>query len=836
MQPANRLFNYIPYEGSYVPLDIDNIFKLTGMAHEKVQQQLSLLDKISEQTRNIPTYIDQDRQYVKDKLRSLDDEITKIVDTNVNLLDSKNTGKVMQLAKSYAFDPEFVSITNRTNRIKDNEKVIEDGMKKGNIAPENFWDYRQSILKENERFKLEGKYLDNPLLDYNLLPYANIREELNTASKDINDSMTEISIPVITPQYQYIEKIKMANSGLANEYHNAKTDEERKAVLDKNRLFLSNIYTKGLSNAAIRQMEVAARMQGKDLAEYVEEVTGSYADANNNIIVNINDFGINEWTKFSEELEMKRAEMQQRLKIAQAEEAGRNARARAAEAGRDRRHRDKLENDKNNTVDQAFEPQQTNYISGTQAELLGIGDNVYTDIDNNKKALEGLHKSIFVQSGSNKGKISQTFNDAVLAQTLDTFAGPDKELLKKYVEYEKSQNGAVLVFNQGSAVKDKKIIASSGTTNYYETAARLSEQEKQIIIKFKKAAVARANEYNHRLASTSYALESSKSRIKEVLGDDIDDRTIAALQKAEKARIEQEKITENMLNSDAATEGMLVLDVKADGQRAFERVLKEEEKTNPNLRAAVKKLEELKKTKNVVTADAYYPTSPTLTATERNQINGGIRQTLVTALDPAVTQPIYDTTGKIITDSNEIDRVRSIITQSVNDVKGDDVGGNGLGYIYDKNTGTWRIIVRTGNKTGTSSGATYQIKINEGQVPPIIRNTENYRYKQANDAVLKKYGSVNILGGIKVNRNVNQVTQENEVVYTIGNRKYHGSEDLYDDLKSLESQQALAIALSNGGDTAALRVLELTLKESLEGVSDVEINEAAKIILENFKK
>jgi hypothetical protein len=174
----------LDYKPVYARPDMNIMLKIIEAGAEKVAHQQDMLNKVEDSVRKTPAYLDQDVDYVGNVTKQIDTEISGMMDGTVDLLDPANTGKVMQIAKKYMYDPELAKITSRTGKISKSQEQIEAMRKANKISAENYWEFNQSILNANNEFANSKKYNPDVNLHYDIVPYTDERaEKLETLLK-----------------------------------------------------------------------------------------------------------------------------------------------------------------------------------------------------------------------------------------------------------------------------------------------------------------------------------------------------------------------------------------------------------------------------------------------------------------------------------------------------------------------------------------------------------------------------------------------------------------------------------------------------------------------------
>jgi hypothetical protein len=259
----------LDYKPVYARPDMNIMLKIIEAGAEKVAHQQDMLNKVEDSVRKTPAYLDQDVDYVGNVTKQIDTEISGMMDGTVDLLDPANTGKVMQIAKKYMYDPELAKITSRTGKISKSQEQIEAMRKANKISAENYWEFNQSILNANNEFANSKKYNPDVNLHYDIVPYTDERaEKLETLSKI---PLHTISTPIMSADGRWIHDrtIKAVDPQMARNIQYAKTPEEKQMYIDQNDKQLTALFLANMSEGARQQLIAQAKMNGaKTEADY----------------------------------------------------------------------------------------------------------------------------------------------------------------------------------------------------------------------------------------------------------------------------------------------------------------------------------------------------------------------------------------------------------------------------------------------------------------------------------------------------------------------------------------------------------------------------------------
>lgn len=257
----------LDYKPVYARPDMNIMLKIIEAGAEKVAHQQDMLNKVEDSVRKTPAYLDQDVDYVGNVTKQIDTEISGMMDGTVDLLDPANTGKVMQIAKKYMYDPELAKITSRTGKISKSQEQIEAMRKAGKISAANYWEFNQSILGANEAFAKSKKYNPDVNLHYDIVPYGDPRGENMETLKTL--PIHEIAVNLTTPdgKYNYTRSIKAANPQMQTAILYAPTKEAKEAAILENDRQLTAMFVSAMSDGAKQQLIAEAKMQGAKTPE-----------------------------------------------------------------------------------------------------------------------------------------------------------------------------------------------------------------------------------------------------------------------------------------------------------------------------------------------------------------------------------------------------------------------------------------------------------------------------------------------------------------------------------------------------------------------------------------
>jgi hypothetical protein len=252
----------LDYKPVYARPDMNMMLKIIEAGAEKVAHQQDMLNKVQDKVRLTPTYLNQDTHYVADLTSKIDGEVSGMMDGTIDLLDPANSGKVVNIAKKYMYDPELISIAGRTGRINKSQEQIEAMRKAGKISAANYWEFNQSIQQADSEFDSSGKYNKDVKLHYDIVPYTDERaEKLETLSKI---PLHTITTPIMSADGRWIHDrtIKAVNPEMARNIQYAKTPEEKQMYIDQNDRQLTALFLANMSEGARQQLIAEAKMRG----------------------------------------------------------------------------------------------------------------------------------------------------------------------------------------------------------------------------------------------------------------------------------------------------------------------------------------------------------------------------------------------------------------------------------------------------------------------------------------------------------------------------------------------------------------------------------------------
>lgn len=270
----------LDYKPVYARPDMNIMLKIIEAGAEKVAHQQDMLNKVEDSVRKTPAYLDQDVDYVGNVTKQIDTEISGMMDGTVDLLDPANTGKVMQIAKRYMYDPELAKITSRTGKISKSQEQIEAMRKANKISAANYWEFNQSILGANEAFAKDKKYNSDVNLHYDIVPYGDVAAEsmkVVAATKTYKNTYTVHG----ADGYIRTETIDAANTDVAAEMYNAAINKDAAAYEKAKQLnddILTNQFMNTLSGEALGQLKAEAKMLGIDPFDHIKTKMKGYVE------------------------------------------------------------------------------------------------------------------------------------------------------------------------------------------------------------------------------------------------------------------------------------------------------------------------------------------------------------------------------------------------------------------------------------------------------------------------------------------------------------------------------------------------------------------------------
>jgi hypothetical protein len=294
----------LDYKPVYARPDMNIMLKIIEAGAEKVAHQQDMLNKVEDSVRKTPAYLDQDVDYVGNVTKQIDTEISGMMDGTVDLLDPANTGKVMQIAKRYMYDPELAKITSRTGKISKSQEQIEAMRKANKISAANYWEFNQSILGANSEFASSKKYNPDVNLHYDIVPYGDPRGENMETLKTLPLHTITTTIFSADGRWLHDRTIKAVNPQMAANIQYAK-GEEKAIYIAENDKQLTAMFVSAMSDGAKQQLIAEAKMHGAktedDYQAYIQKSVLGVVDMANDADISDGNYKVNEYTKMQME-------------------------------------------------------------------------------------------------------------------------------------------------------------------------------------------------------------------------------------------------------------------------------------------------------------------------------------------------------------------------------------------------------------------------------------------------------------------------------------------------------------------------------------------------------
>lgn len=194
---------YLPYKSTTPDFNLNTWASIAEMGFKQSMMMHEMLDKSYQTVLATKPTIAQDKKYVKDKMDNLNKQIESFTGSG-SFIAPHNMGKIRQLMREHAYDPELMAINQRTEKINEVYKRINDEK----LPASNYYDFISSLDKANEEFAVTGKYDPNININYTVTPYSNISKKMMTVVSEIDP--VEISSIRTTQDgmYHYIETTK----------------------------------------------------------------------------------------------------------------------------------------------------------------------------------------------------------------------------------------------------------------------------------------------------------------------------------------------------------------------------------------------------------------------------------------------------------------------------------------------------------------------------------------------------------------------------------------------------------------------------------------------------
>lgn len=466
----------LDYKPVYARPDMNIMLKIIEAGAEKVAHQQDMLNKVEDSVRKTPAYLDQDVDYVGNITKQIDTEISSMMDGTVDLLDPANTGKVMQIAKKYMYDPELAKITSRTGKISKSQEQIEAMRKAGKISAANYWEFSQSILGANEAFAKSKKYNPDVNLHYDIVPYGDVAAEgmkVVAATKTYKESYRTTG----PDHYINIETIEAANPQIALKLRNASITGDMDAynkAKEENDTILTNQFINTLSGEAVGQLKAEAKMLGEDEFGYITKRMKGYVEMVNGYSHTIDKSELDANYKLQEEFRQ-RVAIQKMADLAAKtrQDAELAARAREGELNRNA-VKNKEEKDAEAAEVRTTQGSNVTYVASTPASKFGIPKAEFS-ISAVKKKINTLEK-----------QIGNSYNTTVVDLNKALAKGEYPGIKGKAMVYVDQTTGKLAITYHGehnteAAASDKerlKLMVDQQNANITATKAQIAEMKK----------------------------------------------------------------------------------------------------------------------------------------------------------------------------------------------------------------------------------------------------------------------------------------------------------------------------------------------------------------------
>lgn len=728
----------LDYKPVYARPDMNIMLKIIEAGAEKVAHQQDMLNKVEDAVRKTPAYLDQDVDYVGNITKQIDTEISSMMDGTVDLLDPANTGKVMQIAKKYMYDPELAKITSRTGKISKSQEQIEAMRKAGKISAANYWEFSQSILGANEAFAKSKKYNPDVNLHYDIVPYGDPRGENMETLKAM--PVHEVTVNMSTPdkRYNYTRTVRAVNPEMQRAIMYAKNDEERAMYMALNDKQLSDIFVNNMSDGAKQQLIAEAKMQGAKTPEeyqaYIQKSVLGVVDMANDADIKDSQYVGDPWELANKQFERDLLKMKQEFKYKkQLQDEDIKARKEAAK---------KLAEAASSTVDPNRAVPNATTVNVRPESKLGIPfgegslSRVRTELATTKAGINSYGKDIKTINANAKREL-----DAVLDQLVQQgkLSAADKKNFFVKIN-------PVKVTTVNGKTQETMIMVNESEATAYKV---VSSVPKIYMDKFPEL----ANVVNNisGVLSTKQVESSSLIRKKQAL-EQIDDMFTEAGPEVEAELEKIRTLSESQAKASIAhmkTSFSLVYSPEALKKIEADLVVKNMEKNieaskNPKVKNLNDNINKMFNETEAVFTNEYFVnlqsgTDSPLTRVEYNSIISG----MINSLAAGATTKIYDTEGKRIIDDKTIKDIRTALaTKIVKDEEGNSVQKlNTEGYINV--LGEWNI------KVTASDGKTYRMPISKDGTPEIIAklglgDIGEIQFAKAIEAEARNSGSVQI--------------------------------------------------------------------------------------------
>ena len=193
---------YTAFKSPVPAIDVGVWANIAEMGFKQNMLMQDMLDKSYQSVAAVNPTLNQDKDYVNKKKEELDKKLEAFTNKGP-FISPKNMGAIRQLSREYAFDKEFQAINNRTAKIAETNKRINDEK----LPMFNYLDFNDSIEKANADYEANKTYNPDVKLNFNITPYSNVMEKM----MKVVDNIPEISEAKLdtdeTGNYMYVRTV-----------------------------------------------------------------------------------------------------------------------------------------------------------------------------------------------------------------------------------------------------------------------------------------------------------------------------------------------------------------------------------------------------------------------------------------------------------------------------------------------------------------------------------------------------------------------------------------------------------------------------------------------------
>ena len=164
---------YLPFESPVSKIDVGVWANIAEMGFKQSMMMNDMLDKSYQTVMATTPTLNQDREYVKNKLDNLNKQIDSFTGKGA-FIAPKNMGAIRQIMRENAYDPELMAINQRTAKINEVYKRINEE----HLPEDNYFNFKSSIDKANSDYAVSKAYNPNVSLNLNVTPYTNVADKL----------------------------------------------------------------------------------------------------------------------------------------------------------------------------------------------------------------------------------------------------------------------------------------------------------------------------------------------------------------------------------------------------------------------------------------------------------------------------------------------------------------------------------------------------------------------------------------------------------------------------------------------------------------------------------